>query len=65
MISRVLKYLKLCQAFGILVVPVWESAHYWPILQDILVDDSAYVRGILYLTEIYKQYRKKKFHFWF
>ena len=31
-IGRVLQHLLLCQAEGVLVVPCWPSAYYWPLL---------------------------------
>ena len=32
LISRVLKYMKQCKAFGTLIVPFWQSASFWPCL---------------------------------
>ena len=33
-IGRVLRHLRMCKAKGVLVVPCWPSAHYWPMLMD-------------------------------
>ena len=32
MVGRTLRHLQLCHARGVLVVPAWPSAHYWPML---------------------------------
>ena len=32
LISRVLHYLLKCRGYGTLIVPVWESSAFWPIL---------------------------------
>ena len=31
---KVIKHLKLCSAKGTLIVPLWKSAHFWPILSS-------------------------------
>jgi hypothetical protein len=31
-VSRVLRYMKQCLAFGTIIVPLWRSANFWPIL---------------------------------
>jgi hypothetical protein len=31
-VSRVLRYMKQCLAFGTIIVPLWRSASFWPIL---------------------------------
>ena len=30
--GRVLRHLRMCKAWGVLVVPCWPSAHFWPML---------------------------------
>ena len=34
MVGKALNHLRLCQGKGVLVVPAWPSAHYWPMLLD-------------------------------
>ena len=31
---KVIKHLKLCAAKGTLIVPLWKSAHFWPVLSS-------------------------------
>ena len=47
-IGRVLQHLLLCQAKGVLVVPCWPSAYYWPLLINdfkIFIKDILKVKG--------------------
>ena len=32
LITRILKYMKQCNAVGTLIVPCWQSASFWPML---------------------------------
>jgi hypothetical protein len=32
LITRILKYMKQCNALGTLIVPCWQSASFWPML---------------------------------
>ena len=57
LISRTLKYLRLCKASGILIVPVWHSAYFWPDIQHILSNEHQHVHGVLELNDIYMHYR--------
>ena len=46
--GRVLRHLELCQGKGVLVVPLWPSAHYWPMLMrdfQCHIIDHMIVRG--------------------
>ena len=56
MITRVIDYLQLCQGFGILVVPKWESAYFWPTIRNILNHETSHVSGQMLLGDIFKQY---------
>ena len=56
LIDRALQYLQLCRATGILVVPMWRSAYYWPTILRILEHQQSCIRGNLELANIYTQY---------
>ena len=56
LVGRVIRYLRLSRADGILVVPVWKSAYYWPMVSDLLVENK-HVKGVVYLGNIYRHYR--------
>ena len=48
MVGKTLRHLQLCKAIGVLVVPAWPSAHYWPMLLDefhIHIKDCLRVKG--------------------
>ena len=32
LVARVIGYAEVCKAQGTLIVPAWQSAHYWPVL---------------------------------
>lgn len=32
LMCKVIKHMEICSAQGILIVPLWKSAHFWPIL---------------------------------
>ena len=34
LIAKVIKHMQFCNGQGVLLVPRWESAYYWPILND-------------------------------
>ena len=57
LVVRVIQYLKLDKAAGILVVPIWVSAHYWPIIQNILDNEDHCVQGKMILQDIFQHYR--------
>ena len=57
LVARALRYLKLGRAAGILVVPIWVSAHYWPVVQEVLDQDEEYVCGRMVLGNVFKHYR--------
>ena len=57
LIVRTIRYLKACSAKGILVVPVWKSAHYWPEILNLLENDKQNVKGTLTLGDIFTHYR--------
>ena len=47
-VGKTLRHLQLCNATGVLVVPAWPSAHYWPMLLDefhVSIKDCLRVKG--------------------
>ena len=42
--GRALRHLKLCKSRGVMVVPFWPSAHYWPMLKT---EFSHYIRDCI------------------
>ena len=47
-VGRVLEHLLRCRAKGVLVVPLWRSAFYWPLLKGFFaqfIKDSLVVKG--------------------
>ena len=54
LVIRTLQYLELCKAKGILVVPQWRLAHFWPAILDIFQNKKQAVRGTLLLGNIFK-----------
>ena len=60
LIIRTVKYLELCKAKGILVIPLWRSAHFWPFIKFYLSNRSQYVKATLNLGNIYSQGRNKQ-----
>lgn len=50
-IGNTLQHLKKCRAMGVLVVPKWQSAYYWPLLTQA---DGRYQRGVKDVIEFLK-----------
>ena len=51
--GRALKHLRLCRSKGVLVVPFWSSAHFWPMLKEdfsVFICDYLQVKGKNVLT---------------
>ena len=59
MIGRTLAYMMLLRCEGILVVPVWYSSYFWPLLQNIIREHPQVVIGKLTLGDIYVHYQNK------
>ena len=59
MIARSLGYLKICKGKGIMIVPEWHSAYYWPMISHLLENEKRYTRGVLKLGDIFTHYRNK------
>ena len=59
LIARTLKYLQLCKAVGIIVVPIWRSAYYWPLVQQIFTHQQQYIQGKLTLGDIFTHYKNR------
>ena len=49
LISKVLKYMYQCRAFGTLIVPVWKSASFWPILID---ENQNFIHAVMSYIEL-------------
>ena len=60
LIGRTLSYLSLTKSRGILVVPMWRSAYFWPIITQLLENKPWCLRGSLVLGDIFKQYKNKE-----
>ena len=59
LVPRVKNYLCLCHAKGILIVPHWPSAYFWPCIGRLLDDDIAVI-NVLWLGNIFRRGRNKK-----
>ena len=60
LVARTIRYLEMEKAKGILVVPLWVSAHFWPVLQQILDNGNDVVTGQLIMGNIYRHYGNEK-----
>ena len=49
LIGRALKYMEILQCECILVAPLWYSAYFWPLLQEIITQKAQIVKGHLIL----------------
>ena len=59
LVGRTIDYLKVCKGDGILVVPIWKSAFYWPALQKLMAVPAFHVKGQLVLGNVYRHYRNE------
>ena len=57
LVPRVIRYLELCGAEGILFIPRWESAVFWPYIVRLLHPRSPAVIGIRYMGNIFRHGR--------
>ena len=57
LIPKVLKYMAICSAKGIMVFPRWEASSYWPEVVRLLADRSQFVLNFVYLGNIFRQGR--------
>ena len=60
LVGRVLAYMKQNHFSGILIVPIWRSAYFWPEIRDIMTGKQRTARGYLVLGNIFKHYKNKK-----
>lgn len=56
LICKTILHMKKCKAFGVLVIPWWESAPFWPLLCDAKDDFSSFVCDWLELPTGKKYY---------
>ena len=43
LVSRVLMHMSICQAYGVLVVPLWRSSSFWPML---CLEDGSFIHSV-------------------
>ena len=58
LVPRVVDYLHLCRGYGLLVVPHWRAAFFWPCIVRLL--NSKYVKDVLWLGNIFKRGKNKR-----
>ena len=56
LIGSAIRHLKLCKGVGTLLVPVWESSYYWPIIFPNGLHAAEFVKGILIIEPYYQSY---------
>ena len=54
LVGRVLEYMKLNHYSGILVVPMWQSAYFWPEVRQMLAQQNSPVRKYVVLGKIFR-----------
>ena len=54
LIPRVLAYLRLCQARGILIFPAWKSALYWLDLVKLQLESPSPILDTVYMGNVFK-----------
>ena len=59
LVGRALEYMRLLRCAGILVIPIWYSSYFWPLLQDMISDCPEIVEGQLTLGDVYVHYQNK------
>ena len=58
LIPRVVDYLQLCRGYGLLVIPYWRAAFFWPCISRLL--NTNYVKDVLWLGDIFKRGRNRR-----
>ena len=53
MIPRVINHTKFCKAYGILIVPLWESANFYPLIHT-GQHYREFVKRIMYINPFYE-----------
>ena len=56
LIGSTLRHLRDCKGTGTLLVPVWESAYYWPLLYPDGIHFAEFVKNILIINPYYESY---------
>ena len=56
LIGATIRHLKLCKGVGTLLVPLWESSYFWPIICPNGVQFADFVKGVLIVNPNYKSY---------
>ena len=60
LVIRTIEYLQLSRAKGILVIPIWTSAHYWPRIVQLRTRQWQHVITTLTLGDIFVHYRNQQ-----
>ena len=60
LVPRVVKYLFECSAVGILVIPYWCSAYFWPFISKLIDTRDSPVVNTMKLGDIFKRGRNNK-----
>ena len=58
LVPRVADYLHLCKGYGILIVPYWRAAFFWPCIARLM--NSIFVKDVLWLGDIFKRGRNRR-----
>lgn len=59
LVPRVIDYLHMCKGSGILIVPLWKSATFWPFVADLLSGKQFGLQDQWQLGNIFKQTKNK------
>ena len=60
LVGRTLQYWRICKGTGVLVVPIWRSAYFWPMIRDLMAIEKTPVKGHLVLGDIFRHYKNKQ-----
>ena len=58
LIGKTLRYLELCKGKGVLLVPIWKSAYYWPMLTKDGNNFNPFIKNFLLLDPFFLNYAK-------
>ena len=59
LVGRVIAYMRQNKFRGILIVPVWKSAYFWPEIREIMTSRRHWVQGYMTLGNIFIHYKNK------
>ena len=55
-IPRAIRHAKLCKAQGVLIIPCWPSAHWWPIIYPNGINLAPFIKDMLIFDPYYESY---------